>query len=194
MTLYFLRHGKTQATVECKYCGSQDLPLNDIGIAQIKNLAQTYSYPTSDRYYTSGMKRTEMTLELLYGSVSHEKVPALKETNFGAFEGHTFEELRLRDDYQEWISGEFQKNVPPGGESTEQVLQRALPAVTEIIQKGEDAVLVIHGGVIAALMTTWFSDFENWFAATPETGHGFAVTFEEDQPVSYQSIPMEEHK
>ena len=64
--IYLIRHGKTQANLLHLYCGSTDLPLSQQGIDQLRTLH--YHLPPV-RFLTSGMKRTEQTLELLFGNV-----------------------------------------------------------------------------------------------------------------------------
>ena len=41
MRIYVARHGQTQWNAEDRVCGSTDLPLNEVGIAQARALAET---------------------------------------------------------------------------------------------------------------------------------------------------------
>ena len=66
--LYLIRHGKTQANLEHRYCGSTDLPLSPQGIEELQNLHYDIS---GVRFLTSGMLRTEETLQLLFGPGPH---------------------------------------------------------------------------------------------------------------------------
>ena len=50
-TLYLIRHGKTQANLEHRYCGSTDLPLSQEGAEELKRLC--YEIPEA-RFLTSG--------------------------------------------------------------------------------------------------------------------------------------------
>ena len=61
-TLYLIRHGKTRANLEHRYCGSSDLPLSEQGIEELRGLNYCVGTP---RFYTSGMLRTEQTLKIL---------------------------------------------------------------------------------------------------------------------------------
>jgi alpha-ribazole phosphatase len=38
MTIYLIRHGKTEANEKHLYCGSTDLPLSNVGRAELKGL------------------------------------------------------------------------------------------------------------------------------------------------------------
>ena len=82
-TLYLIRHGKTQANLEHRYCGSTDLPLSQEGAEELKRLC--YEIPEA-RFLTSGMRRTEQTLSILFGPVAHTRSPAFREVDFGVFE------------------------------------------------------------------------------------------------------------
>ena len=65
-TVYLIRHGMTEANEKHLYCGSTDLPLSEAGIAALRELHYDIQ---NARFLTSGMRRTEQTLELLFGSV-----------------------------------------------------------------------------------------------------------------------------
>ena len=67
MSIYLIRHGKTRANEEHRYCGSTDLPLSEGGRAELNAL--TYRLPEGLRFVTSGMLRTEQTLQALFGDV-----------------------------------------------------------------------------------------------------------------------------
>ncbi len=171
MTMYLIRHGKTQANEEHRYCGSTDLPLSDLGREELASL----SYPHWEaRYLTSGMARANETMEMLFPGVSYEADPRFREVDFGIFEGKTYEELKDTPAYQIWLTGDNEANVPPKGESGEQMRLRVLAALSDI---REDTVLVCHGGVIAAIMAKLFPDEgKSRYQWQPKNGRGYAVT------------------
>ena len=72
MTIYLIRHGKTEANEKHLYCGSTDLPLSKAG----KEALQGVHYDIKNvRFITSGMKRTNETLQMLFGDVPYEVEP-----------------------------------------------------------------------------------------------------------------------
>lgn len=171
MTVYLIRHGKTEANERRLYCGSTDLPLSPAGEAELRTLR--YGFPSA-RYLTSGKKRTEQTLCLLFGHVPHGVDPRFREVDFGDFEMRSYEELKDTPAYQAWLSGDNEANVPPNGESGIQMKQRVLEAFREI---REDTVVITHGGVIAAIMESLFpEERKNRYQWQPKPGHGYAVT------------------
>lgn len=179
MNIYLIRHGKTPANEQRIYCGSTDMSLSDGGIEELKNL----SYDIKNvRFLTSGMKRTNETLKVLFGDVPFEEDPRFREIDFGVFEMHSYEELKDREDYQQWITGDNETNIPPEGESGQQMTKRVLEAFREI---HEDTVLVVHGGVISAIMQHCFpGEGKHLYQWQPKNGCGYHLS-----NGTYQAIP-----
>lgn len=179
-TLYLIRHGKTEANLQHRYCGSTDLELSAQGLSELAGLH--YEIPPA-RFVISGMRRTEQTLRALFGDVPYEVDPAFREIDFGVFEMGTYAELKDRADYQQWLSGDNMRNVPPGGESGEQMTRRVLERLPSLM--GEDTVLITHGGVIAAIMDCLFpEENRSRYQWQPTPGHGYAVSGK-----TYRAIP-----
>ena len=177
--LYLIRHGQTQANLEHRYCGATDLPLSPEGAENLQKLHYSVS---NVRFLTSGMLRTEQTLNILFGPVPHEQRPEFREVDFGIFEMHTYEELKDRRDYQAWLTGDNMANIPPEGESGNQMTQRVLSALPELLK--EDTVLITHGGVIAAIMESLFPEEQkNRYQWQPAPGRGYAVSGKNYRPI-----------
>lgn len=171
MTIYLIRHGKTEANEKRLYCGSTDLPLSETGAAQLRRL----SYEIKNaRFLTSGMKRTNETLKILFGDVPYEEDPRFREMDFGIFEMRSYQELKDTPAYQAWLTGDNEANVPPEGESGLQMKRRVLEAFREI---REDTVLLTHGGVIAAIMQHLFpEENKSRYDWQPQNGCGYIIT------------------
>ena len=189
MKLTLIRHGITHGNKYGLYYGATDLPLLEEGIAELRERKLTHIYPTAPLYYTSPLQRTQQTLREVYGDVPFTVVDGFREMDFGAFEMRTVEDLKQDPDFVEWFrhSGTA---CCPGGESFAGVQSRALEAVAPILQADEDAVCVIHGGVIACLMFHWFPGkaFDDWML---HPGTGWYITVEDGKPVSYVPAPFE---
>lgn len=170
MKVYLIRHGKTEANEKHLYCGSTDLPLSKKGREALRNLHYDIQNVC---FLTSGMKRANETLHILFGNVPFEEDPRFREVDFGIFELRGYEELKGLPEYQAWISGDNERNVPPDGESGEQMWQRVLVAFSEI---REDTVIITHGGVIAAIMEHLFpNENKNRYEWQPQNGCGYVV-------------------
>ena len=160
--IILVRHGRTIANEEHLYCGRTDLPLSEKGRRELVELAPLYAgYCTpGTSFYTSGMKRTDETLRILFGETDFHREAGLRELDFGAFEGRGFEELRTDPAYLKWISGDNERNTCPGGESGERMKERVLRTFERILEEdpAERIVIVTHGGPIAAILEELFPD------------------------------------
>ena len=179
MTIYLIRHGKTEANEKRLYCGSTDLPLSARGREE---LSQLHYEIKNVRFLTSGMKRTDETLKILFGGIPFDTDLRFREVDFGIFEMHSYKQLKDTQEYQAWLTGDNEANVPPGGENGEKMKQRVLGAFTEI---EEDTCIITHGGVIAAIMEYLFPE-ENKirYDWQPKNGYGYEI-----QGREYRSIP-----
>ena len=172
--IYLIRHGRTKANEQWLYCGSTDLPLSEAGENMLKGVR--YRVPKDCIFMTSGMKRTEQTLEILFGDVPHKVDTRFREVDFGIFEMRSYEELKQEAEYQQWISGDNERNIPPKGESGLQMLERVLEGLKDLQKEKKDVVLITHGGVIAAMMSYLFPQEEkNRYEWQPKPGGGYVV-------------------
>ena len=195
-TIYLFRHGITEGNKRRLYYGSTDIPLIEEGIEAIKTRREAGIYPdlSGFKIITTNLKRTEQTLFEMYGrEVPHKTDPRMREFSFGDFEMKSYEELKEREDYQAWITGDNWRNICPNGESGEIMLNRSLEAMKEYI--GTDCIIVCHGGVIAGLMLTWFpgdETAEHFYAWQPKPSEGYRIDFDDElKPVFYKKITLE---
>ena len=195
-TIYLFRHGITEGNKRRLYYGSTDIPLIEEGIEAIRERREAGIYPDSEGFkiITTDLCRTEQTLFEMYGrEVPHETDPRMREFSFGEFEMHSYEELKDREDYQAWITGDNWRNICPNGESGEIMLNRSLVAMKDYL--GTDCIIVCHGGVIAGLMLTWFpgdETAEHFYAWQPKPSEGYRIDFDDElKPISYKKIALE---
>ena len=118
--------------------------------------------------------------------MAHTQLPGLREMDFGDFEMKSYAELKDDPAFQAWCE-DAEHNACPNGESAPQVLARNLAAIQPVLDAGEDAVCVIHGGVTAGLLMHWFGGIRYDYPVAP--GTGYQVTFEDGKPVSYRPVP-----
>lgn len=171
MSIYLIRHGKTEANEKHLYCGSTDLPLSDGGREALRSMRYDIA---PERFVTSGMKRTEETLKILFGNVPFFVDTRFREVDFGSFEMKSYAQLKDEPAYQAWISGDNEANVPPNGESGVQMTRRVLEALREL---PDGTALIAHGGVIAAIMASLFpQEGKHRYQWQPENGHGYELT------------------
>lgn len=190
MKLTLIRHGITEGNARNLYYGAVDIPLLPEGEEALHHMAAEHPYPTAGHYYTSPLHRTQQTLKILYGDVPFTIVENLREFNFGDFEMREYKgDLEFDETFHAWFDGDRKNNKCPNGESLRDFRIRVMEGIMPIVERGEDAVCVIHGGVIANIVGEWFPSKESRFLLTPHPGTGYQVIFEDGKPVSYHPIP-----
>jgi len=190
MKLVLLRHGRTEANEKRLYCGFTDVPLSARGREELLELKKRAVYPDVSGMLkiTSGMRRADETLELLFEVQPDVRISGLREMNFGRFEMHSYDELKEEADYQAWILDADGEIPAHGGESARQFRRRVLSAADGICG---DALVICHGGVIAALMQAWFpEENKNMYQWQPAGGLGYVVEIQ-DNKYSYSHVSAE---
>lgn len=178
MSIYLIRHGKTEANERHLYCGSTDLPLSEKGREELQGLCYAI---TPQRFLTSGMKRTDETLQILFGNVPFDPDSRFREVDFGDFEMKSYEMLKDDPAYQAWLTGDNEANVPPHGESGVQMTRRVLKAFGEL---PDGTALIAHGGVIAAVMAHLFpAEGKHRYQWQPQNGRGYEITADTYRPI-----------
>jgi alpha-ribazole phosphatase len=153
--IIFIRHAETD--MAGTFCGHSDPPLNMRGRAQLSELLQTLGTESIDEIYASDLLRTRETAEAI--AKDHEAKchlrPALREINFGQWEGLTWREVEQRDAAyaQRWIA-EYPNLSAPNGESINNFERRVLDEVKLLAIEAEetDIVVVTHGGVLRTVL------------------------------------------
>lgn len=190
--IYLIRNGKTVAEEQGLCCGQSDLPLSPGGESALRALRAAGGYPDAagKRRITSGALRARQTAALLFGpEEGEETLAAFRELDYGAFELQNLEQLKTREEFLLWQSDPA-NNRTPGGESGGDVAARVRPALAELLRDGRDAIVVTHGGVIAAIMSDLFpeSPMERQ-QLRGEPGKGWCVTLEGEKPLGCEPVP-----
>lgn len=178
MKLIVLRHGITEANEKHLYCGATDIGLSTGGKEALRKRKEEIAYPdiSGMRVVTSGMKRCEETLRIVYDNIPHETDAAFREMDFGLFEMCAYEELKNDTAYIAWITGDNEANVAPGGESGNVMTRRVLFGLDRLLTENRDTLLVTHGGVIAAMMAHLFpAEQKNRYEWQPAPGGGYLI-------------------
>ncbi len=149
MRLFLIRHGR-QSSPLCNV----DVELSEEGVQQAELLAARLSCLLTDRIYTSGLLRAKQTAGIIFGENAEFFVrEELNEISFGDLTGRP--DAENKKVYRDYFAakGKKEENLRiPGGESPEEVYERAAAVVAEAVSSGaETVVFVTHGGVIRAL-------------------------------------------
>ena len=155
MELMLLRHAATAGNLRRAYIGRTDEPLCPAGREQAREAAR--SLPPAARVFVSPLRRCRETAGILFPGVEQLVLDGLRETDFGAFEGKTYEQLRDEPAYQAWLDSGGALAFP-GGEDRETVRARTLAAFDTLLGalppgKSGPAALVAHGGTLMTLLS-----------------------------------------
>jgi alpha-ribazole phosphatase/probable phosphoglycerate mutase len=155
-----VRHGETAWNAGLKFQGHTDVPLSQRGIEQAGSLARRLNNRKFTAFYASDLTRAIETAEIV--AVPHglavKPVPALREVNFGSWEGLTFKEIKERftELAQRWCDNPMDIPVPEG-ETLAELALRVNGAVRWILEHhldGQEVVVVSHGGPIRIIIAT----------------------------------------
>ncbi len=158
MKLYLTRHGETDWNLQNKIQGQTDILLNEKGRDQARELGKRLREGYEIRsIYTSRQKRARETAEVIGQAIRVTPVvkEGLEEISLGRWEGYTWSQVREQfpEEYQAWYRNR-RYQVPPEGESYQQLLDRLLPALSDIFVEHEDNVLAVaHSAVIMTLLS-----------------------------------------
>jgi probable phosphoglycerate mutase len=141
-----LRHGQTSMSVEKRYAGTSDVPLTEVGLRQADAAAKRLSSAGLDAIVTSPLLRARQTATAVAAMCGAGVLvdEGFRETDFGAWEGRTFAEVRDRwpDEMAAWLADPLV--APPGGESLSAVRDRVSDALARLLaDHPERRVLIV---------------------------------------------------
>ncbi|MYR89714.1 bifunctional RNase H/acid phosphatase [Streptomyces sp. SID685] len=159
-TLVLLRHGETPLTPQKRFSGSggTDPALSAAGRDQAQRVADALARRgTVQTVLASPLTRTRETAEIVAARLGLDVVieDGLRETDFGAWEGLTFGEVRDRypDDLNAWLADPAARPTG-GGESFAEVAARIAVTKDELVtaHAGRTVLLVTHVTPIKTLV------------------------------------------
>ena len=151
-----LRHGQTPMSVQKRYAGRSDVPLTPIGVQQAAAAAKRLASAGLDVIVTSPLQRTGATAAEVAAVTGVRVVTdeGFRETDFGAWEGLTFAEVRQRwsAELTAWLADP--EVPPPGGESLAEVSTRVTAALQHVLADYQDqrVLIVSHVSPIKTLV------------------------------------------
>jgi ribonuclease H / adenosylcobalamin/alpha-ribazole phosphatase len=152
-----LRHGQTPMSVEKRYAGRSDVPLTAAGVQQAAAAAKRLASAGLDVIVASPLRRAVQTAQEVAAVTGAAVVTddGFRETDFGAWEGLTFAEVRERwpDELTTWLADPAA--APPAGESFTEVSERVTAALHRVLttRAGQRVLIVSHVTPIKMLVT-----------------------------------------
>jgi broad specificity phosphatase PhoE len=164
--IFIFRHGETDWNVQERFQGHIDIPLNNTGRAQAKELVLTLLEKKIEAILSSDLSRAVETAQIVaQGLESHGlQVPlfqsaGLRESHLGEAQGLTREEIVAK--FGETIALRWRSHKLtdadisyPGGETGTQIFERVMQSVRGFFERHpfQRIGIATHGGVIRRIM------------------------------------------
>lgn len=157
ITLLLARHGTTWANEEGKWLGWSESSLSIKGRQEVLELKEKLKEWCIEGVYTSPSQRTIDTVLGVMGNNTHyEVVEALREIDFGQFEGKTFQwaQSTYPEEVQKMVEAKEAYRYP-GGECLEELHQRVAGWLKVFLKEHTKGTYLIcaHGGSIRCLLS-----------------------------------------
>ena len=170
LTFYLVRHGRTIWNEQGLMQGSGNSDLTEEGIKNAKLTGKALRDIPFVAAYSSCLQRTIDTANHILGE---RQIPlfqhnGLNEHHFGSWEGLKVDSLRETAEFQQMLTcpAEY-KALSNGGETWEQLAERAMNAIKDIIQIHQQGnfLIVSHGHTLRILLAlfggaTWHNHRE----------------------------------
>jgi broad specificity phosphatase PhoE len=171
MKIYLARHGRTNYN-DLNLCNgdpSIDVRITDLGIKQAHNLADKLKEKPIDHIYVSEMQRTRQTAEIVnkFHHATVETSPLLNDHRSG-FEGKNAQLLMDALD----AAGNRWTASFNGGESIEDMKQRAAMFLEELKAKPYSTVLIVTSGWVIKMLVAVIENIPNEEAWNREAEQG----------------------
>jgi broad specificity phosphatase PhoE len=153
-TAFFIRHAETE--MAGRFCGHSDPDLNAEGYTQLGALAGLLSAETIESVYCSDLRRARSTAQAIASTrnIPLTLCPALREIDFGQWEGLSWEQVEQRDPEhaRKWMD-DFPKLAAPAGESFRAFEARVLEEVNCLLEGDPGPIAVVtHAGVLRVVL------------------------------------------
>jgi len=170
--LVIVRHGETDWSRTSRHTGRTDIPLTDAGREAARELAAALSGRAFTRVLSSPLARALETARLAGFGDRVELDDDLREWDYGVYEGRT------RVDIAKEIPGwTVWSNPIVGGETLDELGERADRVIQALLPAGGDVLLFSHGHFLRVLAARWIeaapvtaSRLELWTATVSELG------------------------
>ncbi|GEL07997.1 histidine phosphatase family protein [Salisediminibacterium halotolerans] len=161
-TIYFVRHGQSEANKQGIIQGHAEFPLSDLGEKQAELVGNKLADLPLDAVYTSDLQRAFFTAKQI--AKHHELAPAavsyLREVGLGPLEGKTREQMRA--EFPDMKNESLLTSGIKGTEQIEEITERCRIATESLKNSpGKSIAAVSHGGLISILLMYMIAG-EDW--------------------------------
>jgi phosphoserine phosphatase len=150
--IILVRHGETAWNAGETFRGKKDVPLNGTGLEQARLLGEYLRDEKIDVIYSSPLSRAVKTAEAVAAphGLTVSAVNNLSDMDFGEWEGLTLAEVQecYEEVYRDWMDTPEQVKIP-GGETLQDVEDRAMPFLQEAVARlGEGTLVFVSHRVV----------------------------------------------
>jgi broad specificity phosphatase PhoE len=150
--LWLIRHGETEWSRSGAHTGRTDIPLTAAGEERAAAIGRYLARRPFALVLTSPLQRARETCRIAGYEDVAQLEPNLHEWDYGAYEGRTTADIRKEvPDWNLWTMG------VPGGETVEQVGDRARLVIERACSAEGDVALFAHGHILRILTAGWLS-------------------------------------
>lgn len=162
--LWLIRHGETEWSVTKRHTGRTDIALTATGERQAAALGRHLARRAFALVLCSPLQRARETCRLAGYSDVATYTDDLLEWDYGAYEGRTTSEIRTEvPGWSIWTGG------VPGGETIEQMGNRAEQVIKQALAVDGDVALFAHAHILRILTACWLG-------LPPDAGRLFALS------------------
>lgn len=173
--LWIVRHGETEWSRTGRHTGRTNVPLTAAGIEQATTLRARLGGQRFALVLSSPLRRAWDTCRLAGFGDAARVTDDLLEWDYGAHEGRTTAEIQAElPGWRIWTG------AVPGGETAEQVADRARRVIDEAANAPGDVAIFAHGHVLRVLTACWLE-------LAPREGRRFALETASIGVLGYES-------
>ena len=187
MSLYFVRHGETQANAKRLYYGFLNVPLNEKGRVQVAEAGSYLKHIKFDQVIVSELLRSHETAEAVCPNRDLWRiVPELNEMNFGDWEGLDYKMVseKFPVTYKSWCD-DWLHTAPENGERFVDFYERVCNGFKNLkLDASKNILIAGHNGPFCCLFTRfmearpeaiWHISFEQGAYSVVDIVDGYPV-------------------
>lgn len=194
--IYLVRHGETDWNREQRLQGTLDVPLNRVGVAQARRLADAFARLPIACIVSSPLARASATAAMLARASACPLKPdvRLREIDHGMWSGRTLPDIGRRFPSLVKDNRLSPDAVQIGdGEQVSALYRRVSGALTDSIDgfRGQSVVMVTHGVTLAAMWCAATGlDISRLHECLPANAGGGVLTFSRHQLVDARTMAV----
>lgn len=144
--IWLIRHGETEWSRTGQHTGREDLPLTERGEDEARQAAALLAGVEFDSVLVSPLQRASRTAEITGHLTQARLDPLVQEWDYGRLNGRTFEDIR-----EEFPGWSIWRGPVPGGETIEEVAERADVVLDRLLGEGGLIAIFSHGHFLRVL-------------------------------------------